>query len=172
MTNRQEISIERVDAYKVFAETTKGLQSPFASKHKTHLVYAPEQTIAVDCEEEGFFAFANIRDAVRITVGGRRKWNVVSPNLIVLPVTLWDVFSKGKFHVLSDDPQCLDGYYEAYESKRIMVHDNPFARQRFHEEVLKSHFAHAKYGCPHVVKQSLIAQLPYLQDLLIAKRVA
>jgi len=145
MTCEKPVEILQVEAYKIFIRNEhEELQTAFAGAFKHDLVYAPNKRIQVDDEKACFFAFKNFQHALSIVSSGIRTWRFVSDRLMVLPVTLFHVVTEGKFHVPSDDPQCMDGYYPAFESKEIKVHDNTSARSTFFDEVIVKYFKHVR----------------------------
>lgn len=169
MTCRVEklVSLVPQDAFKVFTRTKEGqLQSVFVPTFKPGLVYPPNERIRVDTEEANFFAFENFKEAISIARQGRRRWNMVQGDLIVLPVTLHEIVATGKYHVESDDPQCLDGYYPAFEAKEIVVHDTEETRNAFHDAVLAQWFSMSKYTMSRIEKESIVARIPYLAEFV------
>jgi len=169
MTGRKEVSIDRQEAFKIFASTNAGLQSPFAHHFNPDLVYTSNEKLRVDDEKSRFFAFKEFQDAVKIVRQGRRKWNLISSKLVVLPVVLWNVTSSGTYHIPNDDVQSIDGYYPAYESLEIVVLNGHDHFQRFQEELLKQYFSSEKYGMPISVKSVLSERCPFLKDTLFKK---
>lgn len=174
MTSQKEVSIAEVSAFKLFTRCKQGkLRSAFARSHKNNLHYPSNEKIRVDDEEATFFAFANKRQAMSFASrarqtwygdrGGQRwHWNIVSGLVIVLPVTMFEVVQEGTFHVPSGDIQCMDGYYPAYESKEILVHDTTESRNDFYDEILKRFFELKKYGMSAIEKEAVRARLPHV----------
>jgi len=147
MTQKNTVEIEKVSAFKIFTRNEQGtLQSTFIPTFKSELTYPPNERIRVDEQDATFFAFESFKDAIRIARQGKRKWRMVNDKLVVLPVTMYEVVTEGKYHVPSDDIQCLDGYYPAYESKEIEVHDDQNTRNAFYDQVLSQYFDLAKYS--------------------------
>ena len=133
------ISIERQPAFKIFSIHNDKLRSAFRSSlacRGLDLNYG-EGRIQVSPPDQTFFAFKSFNSALGVCRGGRRAWNFSSENLVVLPVTLYDVVQEGYLHEESDDPQCLDGWHEAYEAKEIEVHDSEENRMAFYKAVLE-----------------------------------
>lgn len=171
MTRRKEVEIEQVDAFKVFTRNEQGrLQSVFAPTFKSGLTYPPNERIRVDTDEATFFAFAEFRRAVGIARQGRRKWNMVRGGIIVLPVTMYEVVAEGEYHVASDDPQCMDGYYPAFESKEIQVNDSQEARNAFYDEVLRQYLDLSQYSMSAIEKEAFRHRLPHIEILSVSER--
>ena len=167
LVNRKASDLSEVSAFKIFTRDGEGqLQSVFKSTFKKGLAYAPNERIRVDKEDANFFAFEELRDAIWIAREGRRKWNMVGGELIVLPVTLFDVSFTGKYYVPSDDIQCVDGYWPAFEAKGIIVHDTPQSRDVFHLAVLEGQFRSAKHGMSMIDKKALLHFIPSLAETL------
>lgn len=164
MSYRKEISLSEVSAFKLFTLDFEGsLQSAFAPTFKEGLKYPSNRRIRVDNEEASFFAFKIFGEAVAIAHQGRRYWNLVTNKLIVLPVTLYEVIIEGKYHVPSEDIQCLDGYYPAYESKEIIVHDNKEVRNKFYDGILQRYFNLKFAGLSKVEKEAFQFRLPHIK---------
>lgn len=141
ITCRTKCDLPEVNGFKVFSRNEHGqLQTAFRPMLKDGLVYPPNTRIRVDNEEAAFFAFEKFKNAMTIASQGIRKWNFVNSHLIVLPVTLHEVVFKGTFHVQTEDIQCLDGYYPAFEAKEIVIHDTPENRNSFRDSVLEEWF--------------------------------
>ena len=146
LTNRVNCQIDEVNAFKIFTRNTEGnLQSAFknavAALLSNHPLYAANQRIRVNNEDSTFFAFESFDVASCIAMEGTRGWRFINSSLVVLPVTLYEVVSKGQFWVPSGDPQCLDGYYPAYESKEIVVHDSAENRALFQDQIIRSSYS-------------------------------
>lgn len=167
LTQRKEVEITRADAFKIFTRDKEGLlQSVFASTFKGGLKYPSNERIRVDVEEANFFALEGFKEAVSIAREGRRKWNMVRGDLIVLPVTLFEVVATGKYHVPSGDPQCLDGYYPAFEAKEIQVNDTQETRDQFYTAVVVQYFNKTKYSMSAIDKEALIHHMPHMAGSL------
>ena len=91
---------------------------------------------------------------------------MVRGDLIVLPVTLFEVVATGKYHVPSGDPQCLDGYYSAFEAKEILVHDTEETRGQFYDAVVAGYFRLAKYSMSAIDKEAFVYHMPQLAERL------
>lgn len=166
MTMKKEVSIEEVSAFKIFTRDENGLlQSSFIPTFKEGLKYTPNERTRVDVEDATFFAFEKIHNAISIARQGRRKWNLVKGGLIVLPVTLYDVVSTGKYFVSSDDPQCMDSYYPAFESKEIVVHDSVENRNQFYDAIIRHWYVLAKLSMSKIDKEALFARFPHLLSI-------
>jgi hypothetical protein len=167
LTSRSGVYIPEVSAFKIFTRDEDGLlQSAFSPKFKQGLKYPPNERIRVDVEESNFFAFENMNNAIHIARQGHRKWRMVKGELIVLPVTLYDVVFKGSYFVSSDDPQCLDSYYPAYESKELTVHDSKETRNQFYDVVIKHWYNLGQFGMSNIDKEALFARFPDLAPLV------
>ena len=167
LTNRVNCQIDEVNAFKIFTRNTEGnLQSAFknavAALLSNHPLYAVNTRIRVDNEDATFFAFESFEVATRIAMEGTRGWRFINSSLVVLPVTLYEVVSKGQFWVLSGDPQCLDGYYPAYESKEIVVHDSAENRALFQDQIIKGWFRRSSYSLSTIEKEAIRDRLPIL----------
>lgn len=138
LINRKMVADESVDAWKVFAIVDGALESPFriARVMRPDLKYTPNVRLRVQPEDANFYAFQDITHALNIADVGGFRWNVVNDSLLVLPVTLYFVTASGLFHSPSDDPQCMDGQYPAFEAKEIVVHDTPARRAVVWQEVV------------------------------------
>jgi len=160
------VSLVPQSAYKVFSRTKDGqLQSVFVPTFKAGLIYPPNQRIRVDTEDATFFAFENFKNAISIARQGRKRWNMVNGDLIVLPVTMHEIVATGKYHVPSEDIQCLDGYYPAFESKEIEVHDSEENRNAFYDAVLSQWLKTAQYGMSKIDKEAFAARVPHLAEV-------
>lgn len=167
VTSEKLVSLVPQDAFKVFSRTKEGeLQSVFVPTFKAGLIYPPDERIRVDTEEATFFAFKKFEDAISIARQGRKRWNMVNSDLIVLPVTMHEIVATGKYHVPSEDIQCMDGYYPAFESKEIIVHDSKENRNAFYDAVLSQWLELAKYGMSKIEKDALVARIPQLAKSL------
>ena len=132
--------------WKVFAVRDGKLESPFmAARHHDLnpdkpidvIPYEANKQIKVEPETSTFFAFEKLDHAYDVANIGRRIWNTVNSKLIVLPVTLDEVVFEGDFYSPSQDIQCMDGYYPAYEAKIITVHDSPEIRRDLYLKIAK-----------------------------------
>lgn len=163
------VNIEQIDGYKLFSINENGqLQSAFEGCLKQGLVYTPNVVIEVDSPNARFFCFEKMKDALSVLAGGKAKWWFAENNneFIVLPVRMIDVDSKGKFIVHSDDPQCMDADYPAFESKRIIVFDSEENRRLYDLENIKNWFYMTKYSLKPSIKRSLIALIPELSEAM------
>jgi len=136
--NRKEYKtpIVSITGYKVFCQNTKGeLYSPFYISHKIddnartiHLApkFELNKVVQVQPDDKTFFFFEEISSAARIADFKSKDLDriTLSDNLVIRPVTGFEVIASGDFVIRSDDPQCLDGYYKSYECKSLIVHDN------------------------------------------------
>ena len=167
LKHRKENIQPEVNAFKIFSRSKTGeLKSVFAPSYKDDLIYPSNQRIRVNPEESTFFAFESYTFAVRIAREGLKKWRMVSDCLVVLPVTLFEVVAKGDFWVPSDDIQSLDGYYPAFESKEIIVHDSEENRALFHNAVLASWFKKNSYGMSRIEKEAFSICVPQFYEFL------
>jgi len=141
------VNLPKVSAYKLFVRGEDGkLRSAFASHQKPGLFYRERLMITVDEEDKTFFAFefkeqafsfaSATHDRIVDRWGAASTWDIAVGERIVLPVTLFNVVRKGKVIVPSDDPQCLDGRYSAFEAKQIIVHDSQEACREFYDYIL------------------------------------
>jgi hypothetical protein len=159
------VSLVPQSAYKVFSRNKEGqLQSVFVPTFKAGLIYPPNERIRVDAEDATFFAFENFKSAISIARQGRKRWNMVNGDLIVLPVTMHEIVATGKYHVPSEDIQCLDGYYPAFESKEIEVHDSEENRNAFYDAVLSQWLKTAQYAMSKIDKEAFAARVPHLAE--------
>lgn len=133
------VSIERLPAFKVFAIKNDKLVSAFRSSLAHRSMDLSYGTGRIQCNPTSstFFAFKTFGTAVGVARGGSRTWNFYNENLLVLPVTLYDVILHGYLREVSDDPQCLDVDHESYEAKGIEVHDSEENRNAFYRAVLQ-----------------------------------
>ena len=167
LTSSKEVSIAEVNAFKVFTRDSLGLlQSTFAPTFKCGLKYPSNERIRVDEEDASFFGFALFKEAISIARAGRRKWNMVKGKLIVLPVTMYEVVTEGKYHVPNEDPQSMDGYYAAFQSKEIEVHDTKETRDDFHREVLRQHLRLSKHSMSFSEKDAVAHFVPEFDRVL------
>jgi len=156
-----------VNGFKVFSRDDFGkLQSVFVPTFKAGLKYEANTRIRVDTEESTFFAFGEFENAISIARQGKRVWNMVKGDLIVLPVTLYEVVAKGRYHVPSGDSQCLDGFYPAFESKEILVHDNVQSRNRFYDATLEQWLKVKKLGMSKIEKEAFLVRVPHLANFV------
>ena len=163
LSGRMNVSIPEMKAFKVFARNEKGLlHSVFVPTFKPGLKYPANERIRVDTEEANFFAFGEFKHAVSVARAGRRTFNMVKGDLIVLPVTLHEVVMSGTYYVPSGDPQCMDGHYPAFESKEIFVHDTPEARKQFYDATLSQWFRMAKHSMSAIERESVLYYMPQL----------
>lgn len=166
LTQRKTVEITATKAYKIFTRDKQGLlQSTFVPAFKSGLKYAVNCRIRVDDEEASFFGLEQRRHAINIAMKGRRHWNMVRGDLIVLPVTMHEVVTTGKYHVPSGDPQCMDGYYPAFESKEIEIHDDMDTRNEFYDAVLSNHLELAQYSMSGIEKEAFKHRLPHLAGI-------
>lgn len=166
MSSRVNVTVPEMKAYKVLARDRNSLlHSVFVPTFKPGLRYPANERIRVDTEEANFFAFGEFKHAVSVARAGRRTFNMVSGDLIVLPVTLYEVVVSGTYRVPSDDPQCMDGYYPAFESKEIVVHDNRESRKQFYDATLSQWFRMAKYSMSEIERESVLYYMPQLANV-------
>lgn len=164
---RQEVSIETVKAFKIFHHKDGKLRSVFRPAYvdrEEDLVYVPGERMHVDKPDKTFFAFQDMDYPVKISREGRRRWNFQGSAVIVLPVTLFNVVAGGKFHIPSEDAQCVDGYAPAWESKEIIVHDSQELRETYYNSILTQWWRTARHSMGYVEKQALLARLPHLAE--------
>ncbi len=167
LTSSKEVSIAEVEAFKVFTRDSLGLlQSTFVPTFKCGLKYPSNERIRVDEEDASDFAFSLFKNATSIDRAGRRKWNMLKVKLILLPVTMYDVVTEGKYHVTSDDPQSLDGYYAAFQSKEIEVHDTKETRDDFHREVMGQYLRLSRHSMSFIEKEAFSHFVPELESVL------
>lgn len=167
MTLQQQIKLPKVQAFKVFTRDEGGfLQSAFLPAFKKGLKYPSNRQIRVNDEDVTFFAFENFKDAVTIARQGRSKWNMVAGKIIALPVTLYEVVTKGQYHVQSEDIQCCDGYYQAFESKEIIVHDTTETRNQFYDAVLSRWIGDFVCRMSQIEKEALRIRIPHLAQVI------
>jgi len=163
VVSEKPVSLVPQDAFKVFSRTKDGqLQSVFVPTFKVGLIYPPNERIRVDTEDATFFAFENFKNAISIARQGRKRWNMVNGDLIVLPVTMNEIVATGKYFVRSEDVQCLDGFYPALESKEIIVHDTEENRNAFYDAVLSQWLGLQKYSMSKIEKEAFAARIPHL----------
>ena len=138
LTNRCPADIEEIEAFKIFSIRSGKLQSAFISVqiYNPDLYYEPNTRIRVADPTSHFFAFAKWKEALNVAIDRDSIWGFASKQLIVLPVTLYNIRYTGDFFVDSGDSQCLNGYYRSFESKEIVVHDNEKNRKAFHKAIL------------------------------------
>lgn len=158
MTGVQDVKIGKVDAWKVFSVHEGKLQPTFKNARqnadgtpKEQLFYETNKKIRVLPEEATFFAFEQFGHACRLANDGNRQrsycpdrggdgqqsWNVNNNSLVILPVTLYEVVGAGKFHYPSEDIQCMDGYFPAFEAKEIEIHDSEEVRKDIALRIVK-----------------------------------
>lgn len=77
-----------------------------------------------------------------------------------------EMVATGKYHVPSEDIQCLDGYYPAFESKEIEVHDSEENRNAFYDAVLSHWLKTAQYGMSKIDKKAFVARIPHLAEVI------
>jgi len=167
LVQRKDCAIPEVNGFKMFSRDGTGqLQSVFLPTFKNGLKYLPNVRLRVDVADATFFAFAKLENAISIARQGRKRWNLVNSDIIVLPVTLYEVVAQGNYHVRSYDVQCLDGYYEAYESKEILVHDSVESRNQFYDATLKQWLSLKKYDMSKIEKEAFSARVPHLANFI------
>lgn len=165
LTSREELKtpITR-KGFKLFARTKSGeLYSPFATAHRLEkgtnatLKLAPSFTtneiVSVDPEDKTFFSFEKFDDACRIA-NNTRKWNFIGDTIVVRPVTAIDVVATGNFFVPSEDPQCFDGYYPSYESKKLVVHDTPEIEREINEKLVKAFIERNRWSLSYMQEEA------------------
>lgn len=171
LTIKNNVEIEKQEAFKIFAKDKEGnLVSAFFMCLKKGLHYPSNERIRVDDEETGFFAFKDFDRAVSLAIQGKRSWSTgygqnrhwdfSTSRLIVLPVTMYEVYAQGDFHVPSGDNQVMDGYYPAFESKEIVVHDTPENVMAFHDAVIAKVIKNQRYHMTPVEKLAFETRLP------------
>ena len=142
LTNKQSVVLDKVEAFKIFAITERGLESPFV-QHNDGDPYKENELVTVNDPDNYFYAFENEKNAIYIANQGAKEWRVITNNLIVLPVTLFDVAFKGDFYIRSKDIQCLDSYFKCFMSKKIIVHSSKELKRKFYltivDKLLDSH---------------------------------
>lgn len=167
LDTRTKCTIDQKNGFKIFTIDEDGsLQSTFRSTFVKGLKYPPNEKIRVNPEEATFFAFENIGHAITIAREGTRKWAMVSNNIIVLPVTCFEVVATGTYRKRSDDIQSMDGYYPAFEAKEIIVHDNPENRNIFQDYLIKTWISRQKHGMSKIEKDAFQNRLPQFADAL------
>lgn len=153
LTSREELKAPiNVDGFKVFAKENGKLYSPFKAAHAYNFKrdasgilrgsiellpsFAVNEIVDVNPECNSFFSFEKFEDACRIA-NNSKLWNVISRMLVVRPVTAINVIAVGKFHVPSEDIQCMDGYYSSFESKKLIVHDTAEIEHMINTKLLR-----------------------------------
>lgn len=132
LSNKVEVSIERVEAYKLFYhEDNDGLRSFYRQPAKTP-DYETNKLLSVSPSDSFFYAFKTFNNCFA-GIRDTRYFNYA----MVLPVTLLDVRYTGTFVLRSNVHQCLDGHYDAYMSKQIIVHDSKEHRKKYYETALE-----------------------------------
>jgi hypothetical protein len=167
LTGRREVQLERVEAYKVFQlqpvlyrdRTLADIRfrSPFV---KTDKVFPMNRPVRVDKEDANFFAFKEFDSAKSVVCGINLMEN--ASLMMILPVTLHEVVAEGNMHSPSDDLQCMDGCYPAWEAKEIEVHNSFEARRKYYDAVLDRAYFHKRMYPP--VRYELAFSL--LEDFL------
>lgn len=96
----EEISIAQIDAYKIFAWKDHELVSAFKESYRNArgLSYPRNQQKITCNSNTGFFAFRNFEEACSIAVDFK-NWNFLNHDLVVLPVTLYDVFGTSSMRL-------------------------------------------------------------------------
>jgi hypothetical protein len=150
LTCRCSVNISQMAAFKIFAiDADDRLYSPFCLHRLPNTYYAPDTLIDAlpnphFTRVPVFFAFENFEHAVIIARQGANKWDMVNAPLTVLPVTLYNVVSKGTLVVRNfSHPSSTVGHthvetvahYPAFESREIIVHDSQKNRTKFYNEV-------------------------------------
>jgi hypothetical protein len=165
LRNRKELEapITR-EGFKLFAKNKSGkLYSPFATAHdfkagtNNALKLAPNfpmnQIVHVNPEDRTFFSFEKFDDACRVA-SNTGKWNFIGDTIVVRPVTAIDIVVTGDFFAPSDDPQCLDGYYPSYESKKLIVHDTPEIEREINEKLVKEFVERHRWGLSYMQEEA------------------
>lgn len=170
---RKDVGIPEANGWKVFSINEQGqLQSTFNNafyKYQDAIkdrypVYPANEKIRVIPEESSFFAFREFNHACNIA-NEARQWNVKNHKLIVLPVTQYEIVAEGNLWAPSNDAQVLDGYYPAYESKEILVHDSLEIRQECFMKVVLTKLERDQYRLSYLEKQAF-------EHLVNLKRIA
>lgn len=154
---RTEVQIAEQHAFKIFTIDEEGrLQSAFQTSYKEGLYYRPNEKMRVDVEDANFFAFKELKNATSVITTFRGN------NAIILPVTLYNVVAKGYMIMRSRDPQCMDGYYDAFEAKEIVVHDTPRNRAAFYDSIIVKFLDNCRWGLhlSPLVKLALTQYIP------------
>ena len=142
LVGREETKIKSVSAYKIFNVANGLLYSPFKTANEGFEggcpPFALNEEISVVPEDKTFFSFKELEQAISLASSTLFHGS----KLVVKMVTAIDVIATGYFRVPSNDPQCLDGYYPSFESKRLIVHDtidsNRYINAEIVERLLKS----------------------------------
>lgn len=112
---REEISLEKVDAFKLFKLVDNKLTSSISGK----ISYEVNKRISPYINDT-FFAYKNYDDLLCF-VKDRKE----IPDLIILPVTLYNVVASGVYPVCYNDEENMVmnfSYYTVYEAKEMIVH--------------------------------------------------
>lgn len=161
--NRKELeSPITCEGFKLFAKNKKGeLYSPFAMAHNLkvddNLQLSPSfpmnQIVHVNPEDRTFFSFEKFDDACRVA-SDTGRWNFIGDTIVVRQITAIDVVATGDFYVPSDDPQCLDGYYPSYESKKLIVHDTPEIEREIYEKLVKAFIERNRWSLSYLQEEA------------------
>ncbi len=155
--NRTELEspIPSVEGFKIFYRKNVNLYSPFVNSHinenasiSLFPAFETNKVISVQPEDKTFFSFKEFKNAC--SVANKDFLYVIGKTLIVRPVTAIDVVATGSFFVPSDDPQCLDGYYPSYESKKLIVHDTPEVERQINEMLVQSFIERNKWNLSYM----------------------
>ena len=86
----------------------------------------------------------------------KSHFDVLNNSLVVLPVTLYEVVATGKFHRPSEDIQCMDGYFPAFEAKEIEIHDSEEIRKDISLRIAKKFLKNQRLS---FLQQMAVSQL-------------
>lgn len=140
-----EIELDSVEAFKIFLMYDGNLHSPFSSAFRGDRPYKTNELIR-NAWKDGFYSLKNWEDGIKAIKEGRTVWNFYPDitqsqyrrnddnhlNLILLPVTLKNIYLHGYLEASSQDDDDMRSY-ESYQSYGIIVHDNDENRKRFYE---------------------------------------
>lgn len=155
--NRSEVSIGRLEAYKMFCCDWKGrLHSVFHRTYKPDLFYEVNKLVHVDCDGSYFYAFRHLKDGITFLsdVNLIQLWSVVTWDIIILPVTMYNISYTSHFRVPSCDIQCVDTYYDTVEATDIIVHDSEENRMSFYNNMVISFLRNNRCGMSDIMKKS------------------
>lgn len=140
----EEISLESIKAWKLFLINNGKLESLFVNARASVDKVVPYETnkkLKAFPETATFHAFEKFEDAFFLATEDAK-----STPKIILPVTLYDVVGKGRYKHRSNDAQCLNGYYPAYQGKEIVVHDSIETRKVVHRKILSFGLERLRYS--------------------------
>jgi hypothetical protein len=137
-----KVSIPQLETFKIFGIRNDGyLTSAFDSAYDKYKRYISDVEIIAQPWgiHEGFYSFKKFEDAVQVSVDDH--WDFVTgeyyeygiKSLVVLPVTIKDVFLEGVLvkHHYDKNYNFIETWYEGYTSKVIIVHDSESNRQLY-----------------------------------------